>query len=219
MLYHDLWNILRIWKKEFTVREFASTFSSPDPNKVLHDMTRKGLLERVGWGRYRVNSPEEYLARQIDVAGSYELLKNAGLPYALTGPDAVFVWTKGGYQADRFFGFYPIHLKVKKRDLQKWRRFFKSRRKPFRVEGEPSKQTLFGVFYSLYPAVDFEAQEVDNFCVTPLKETVEFCQRNIFAFEPALEMLDEAYDLRLGARYVETKTNVGDGRQEADSDR
>ena len=100
------------------MKEFSSTFASPDANKVLHDMTRKGLLERVGWGKYKVNSSEEYLAKRTNIAGSYDLLKEANMCYALTGPDAVFFWTKGGYQADRFFGFYPIHLKVEKQDLE-----------------------------------------------------------------------------------------------------
>ncbi len=190
------------------MKEFSSTFASPDANKVLHDMTRKGLLERVGWGKYKVNSSEEYLAKRTNIAGSYDLLKEANMCYALTGPDAVFFWTKGGYQADRFFGFYPIHLKVEKQDLDKWKKFFTSRKKRFYFKDQPSKQTLFGVFYVLYPEVDFELEEVIGFCVTPLKETVEFCQRNVYAFEPALEMLDEMYRLGLHVSYMETKTNM-----------
>jgi hypothetical protein len=208
MAYHELWTVLWSWKKEFTVKEFSSTFPSPDANKVLHDMTQKGLLERVGWGKYKVNSSEEYLAKRTNIAGSYDLLKEAGIRYALTGPDAVFFWTKGGYHADRFFGFYPIHLKVEKQDLIKWERFFGSRKMRVYVEGQPLKQTLFGVFIVLYPEVGFEAQELGGFCVTPLKETVEFCQNNIYSYEPALEMLDEMYSLGLHVRYMEAKTNV-----------
>ena len=169
------------------MKEFSSTFPSPDPNKVLHDMTRKKLLERVGWGKYKVNSSEQYLAKRTNIAGSYDLLKEAGMRYALTGPDAVFFWTKGGYQADRFFGSMKMR---------------------FYVEGQPSKQTLFGVFYVLYPDVNFETEEVGGFCLVPLKEAVEFCQNNIYSYEPALEMLDEMYHLGLHVRYMETKTNV-----------
>lgn len=124
MAYDELWNVLLSWKKEFTVKEFSSTFASPDANKVLHDMTKKELLERVGWGKYKVNSPEQYLAKRTNIAGSYDLLKEANMRYALTGPDAVFLWTKGGYQADRFFGFYPIHFKVERQNLSKWKKFF-----------------------------------------------------------------------------------------------
>jgi hypothetical protein len=45
----------------------------------------------------------------------------AGLKYAFTGLDAVFFWIKGRYNVDRFFAFYPIHLKVNKHDLKSWK--------------------------------------------------------------------------------------------------
>jgi hypothetical protein len=199
-----LWN----WKKEFTVKEFSSVFSSPDANKVLHDMTKKGLLERSGWGEYKVNSPEQYLARKMNVSRAYELLNEADMDYALTGPDAVFFWTKGGYQVDRFFGFYPIHLKVRKDDLRKWEKFLGSRKQRFHVKDQPIKETLFGLFYVLYPEKDFRIEKVEAFKIDPLKDTVEFCQSKIYSYEPALEMLDEMYGLGLKVEYKEAKTNI-----------
>jgi len=207
MSYYELWNVLWNWKKQFTAREFSSVFVSPDPNKVLHDMARKGLLERAGWGRYRVNSPEEYLAKKVNISEGYELVRQVGLKYAFTGPDAVFFWTKGGYQVDRFFGFYPIHVLVRKADLNRWKRFFRSMGKMFWVDGEPVKQTLFGVFYVFYPRVDFGVEQVEGFNVVPLKETVAFCEQNVYSYEPALEMLDEMYGLGLRVRYKEAETN------------
>jgi len=207
MSYHELWNVLWNWRKEFTVKEFTAVFPSPNPNKVLHDMAQKGLLEKTGWGKYKVNSPEEYMAKRNNVARGYELLKETDMRYALTGPDAVFVWTKGGYQVDRFSGFYPIHLKVRKSELKKWRDFFASRRQRFYVKDQPVRETIFGLFYVLYPEADFRVKRVEGLSVAPLKETVEFCQNKIYSYEPALEMLDEMYNLGLGIKYKETKTN------------
>jgi len=207
MSYYELWNVLWSWRKEFTVREFSSVFVSPDPNKVLHDMVKKRFLERCGWGKYRVNSPEEYLARRTNISKAYDLLKEADMDYALTGPDAVFLWTKGGYQVDRFFGFYPIHLKVKKKELKGWKNFFSLRKQRFQVMGQQIRETLFGLFYVLYPEVEFDIEEINGFSVIPLKETVDFCQRNIYSYEPALEMLDEMYGLGLKVMYKEAKTN------------
>ncbi|NLE03209.1 MAG: hypothetical protein GX638_00200 [Crenarchaeota archaeon] len=171
-------------------------------------MTKKGLLARVSWGKYKVNSPEEYLAKRTNIAASYDLLREANMHYALTGPDAVFFWTKGGYQVDRFFGFYPIYLKVETRNLIKWKKFFRLKNQKFCVGDQQSRQTLFGVFYILHSEVAFKSEEVDGFCVSPLKETVDFCQKNIYSYEPALEMLDEMYSLGLHLSYMETKTNA-----------
>jgi len=208
MVYYDLWAVLWSWRREFTVAEFRSTFLSPSPNKVLHDMVKKGLLEKVGWGKYRVNSPREYLEMRFNIKDAYELIREAGMDYAFTGPDAVFFWTKGGYNVDRFFAFYPIHLKIRKGDLESWKRLFKSKGRRFHVNGEPVRRTLFGTFYVLYPEDKFRADEVDGFKVIPLDETIEFCRRNIYSYEPALEMLDEMYGLGLGARYREYRTNI-----------
>jgi len=109
---------------------------------------------------------------------------------------------------DRFFAFYPIHLKVKKDELVKWEGFFESRGKRFHVSGEPVRRTLFGTFYVLYPEDEFRSDEFEGFKVIPLDETIEFCRRNIYSYEPALEMLDEMYGLGLGAEHREAKTNL-----------
>lgn len=201
MSYYELWTILGSWRREFTTSDFARTFSSPNPRKVLHDMARKGMLDHVGYGRYRVNSGGDYVRTKNDISGGYELLKRAKLPYALTDVDGVFVWTRGGYNADRFFGFYPIHLKILKPDTPKWRKFFRNAgKKSFLADNKP-KETLFGVFYVMHPEGMMDAETVAGLKVEPLNETVDFCRKYIYTFEPALEMLDEEYHLGLKVRY------------------
>jgi len=208
MVYYELWNILWNWKKEFTSRDFTSVFFSPNPIKVLHDMVKLSFLEKIERGKYRVNSPENFLTKRWDISKAYELVKEAEMKYAFTANDAVFFWTKGGYQVDRFFGFYPIHIKVEVKNLVKWLKFFKSNKRRVIVFNKPIKETLFGVFYVLYPEESFSAAQLDNFTVAPLSETVKFCQENIYSYEPALEMLDETYHLKLKIKYKEIKTNL-----------
>jgi len=154
-----------------------------------------------------VSSPREYSRKRLNIEDAYKLVEKAGMDYAFTGPDAVFLWTKGGYNVDRFFAFYPIHLKVRKSDLEKWKKFFKSEGRRFHVNSESVRRTLFGIFYVLYPEDEFRAEEVEGFKVVPLEETVEFCNRNIYSYEPALEILDEMYGLGLGVKYREVETN------------
>ncbi len=208
MSYHELWAVLSNWRKEFTSGDFARTFYSPDPNKVLHDMANKGMLEHTGTGRYRVRGVNEYVFRRNDIAKGYSLLRSSSLPHALTGVDAVYAWTHGGYNIDRFFGFYPIHVKVRRHDLLEWKKVLARNGFKAFLNSEKPRETLFGPFFILYPEEKLEVAEVDKLKVTPLKETVEFCRKNIFAFEPALEMLDEEYHLGLGVKYREARTNV-----------
>jgi hypothetical protein len=208
MSYHELWAVLSNWRKEFSSGDFARTFYSPDPNKVLHDMAKKGMLEHISTGRYRVRSGNEYVYEKYDVSKAYEFLSKGELPYALTGVDAVYVWTHGGYNVDRFFGFYPIHVRVKKTHVSKWRKALAENGWKAFLHGERPRETLFGLFFMLYPEEKIEADKVESLKVDSLKATVEFCKKNIFSFEPALEMLDEEYRLGLGVKYREIKTNV-----------
>lgn len=171
-------------------------FYSPDPRKVLHDMSEKGLLEHTKRGKYRVRSLSDYVRLKNHVAAAYDLLASAALPYALTGADGVFVWTEGGYNAGRFFGFYPIHLRVLKTDLARWRGFFRRAGKKFYLAGMRPKETVFGIFYLLYPEKRVASEVVKGFRVEPLKETVEFCRKNIYTYEPAFEMLQEKQSRR-----------------------
>ncbi len=206
MQYYELWNVLCNWRSEFAVGEFSSTFPSPSPGKVIHDMLRKGFLERIGRGRYRVNRPEEYLAKKVNIAHGYELPKEAGMTYSFTDVDAVYLWTKGGYQVERFLGFYPIHISVREEDLDSWKEFFKARNMTVHVAGERVEKTLFGLFYVLHPRAEVEIEDVGGQPVDPLSETLEFCRERIYSYEPALEMLDEMYDLGIGAAYREEGT-------------
>lgn len=201
MSYYELWTILNSWRNEFTSEDFARTFASPHPRKVLHDMTKKGLLEHNSYGRYRVKPVDDYVRSKNDVSSGYDTLKKSDLPYALTDVDGVFVWTKGGYNAGRFFGSYPIHVKVLKSDVAKWKSYLAENGRKTMLGGERPKETLFGVYYVLYPEARVRAETVEGLKVEPLKNTVEFCKKNIYIFEPALEMLDEEYDLGLRVRY------------------
>lgn len=209
MSYSELWPILQNWRKEFSSGEFSRTFYSPDPNKVLHDMAKKGMLERVGTGRYRVRSGSEYVFAKHDVRKAYDFLRKSELPYALTNLDAVYAWTRGGYNADRFFGFYPVHVRVAKSDVPGWRKALSKKGWKSMLAGDRPRETLFGLFFMLYPEKKVKAEAVESLKADPLSDTVEFCKENTYTFEPALEMLDEKYRLKLGAKYRETRTNVG----------
>lgn len=201
MSYYELWTIMNNWKREFSSKDFERTFPSPNPRKVLHDMARKGLIKHLEYGKYRVEPLDDYVKTKNDVKGAYELLRKAVYPYALADVDAVFAWTHGGYNVGRFFGCYPIHLKVRENDLEKWKGFFRKNGRRVFLAGRTPKETVFGVFYLLHPTKRIESETVEGLKVEPLKETIEFAKKNVYAYEPALEILDKEYKLGLGIKY------------------
>lgn len=203
--YFALWKILWSWKghEPFGTVEFGLTYASTCPRKVLFDLVKIGLITRIGRNSYVVVSPddlakEDYFER---IKAGYGSLKDAGLKYAFTRVDGVMKWSRGAYNANRFFGFYPIHIKVRKRDLPGWKKFFSGKKANFVIWGQPKRGTLFGVFYMLYLEDDFRMQTLDGEPVEPLAETVNYCQTSMATFEHALEILDGMYGLGLKVKY------------------
>jgi len=58
------------------------------------------------------------------IAEAYVLPQFAGMEYAYTGIDAVYVWTRGGYQVARDPEDYPLFIAVHEPDLDAWTAFF-----------------------------------------------------------------------------------------------
>jgi hypothetical protein len=203
MSYYELWTILGNWKSEFSTEDFATAFSSPDARKVLFDMASKGLLERTGRGAYKVMSPDRYLRSKYNVGNAYDSLRTAKAPYALTNVDSVLVWTKGGYNANRFFGSYPVYLRIGTSDVEYWKEYFKTREKKYVVVGSTPRETRYGIYFVLLPEDRFEFEVVNGLKVDSLNTTVEFCRKDPYTYAPALEMLDKEYKLGLGAKYAE----------------
>lgn len=202
--YYELWAILGSWKMEFSTEDFARAFASPDPRKVLSDMRNKGFLKRKERGLYEVVSPENYIRRKNDIDEGYNLLKRSKLSYALSRVDGVFVWTNGGYNANRFFGSYPIYITISKSDIENWKRFLDNNGKKCIIGGTRPTETLYGTYYVLLPVDKVESTNVNGLDVEPLEKTVDFCMRESYTYEPALEMLDRKYNLGLVIKYEET---------------
>ena len=130
----------------------------------------------------------------------YEVLSLLGIEYCFTKTDAVFVWTKGGYNIGRFKEFHPIFIKVKKSDKELFENYCK--RLKLNMGGKR------GIFYQVEYLDKFEISHCEEVPVDSLKETIAFMQKYMHNFEPALEMIQEMYKKKIGIRYKELVTNV-----------
>lgn len=140
--------------------------------------------------------------RGIELDDAYLLPNFAGMDYAYTKTDAVYVWTKGGYQVDRNQDDYPIFIAVRKEDVEAWRAFFAE----FGVDARVGERGSDGIYFVLIPQDDIEAEWVEHAAVIPLQDTVDWMQRHAASFQPALEMIDEMYDVDIGVTYRERET-------------
>jgi hypothetical protein len=140
------------------------------------------------------------LRKDLALDEAYLLPNFSDMEYRFSKTDAVYIWTKGGYQVGRDRNDYPIFVDVHREDVAEWQRFFDE----FGVEttvGEREQKQ--GIHFVLHPVDEIEAERMDSASVTPLSETVEWAQQYRANFQPALEMLDEIHDLDLGVEYRE----------------
>jgi len=130
-----------------------------------------------------------------DVGFYYSVLGLFGITYCFTKTDAVFVWTKGGYNIGRSKEHYPFFIKVKQDD----RILFEYYCKKLGLRINERK----GVFYSVEFVEDIKLELCAGVPVEPLDTTIEFMKKYIYNFQPALEMVGEMYGKKMGVKYKE----------------
>jgi len=148
----------------------------------------------------------EFLTASADlsppsISEAYVLPQFAGMEYAYTAIDSVYVWTRGGYQVARNPEDYPLFIAVHESDLSAWTEFFDRFGIPTAEERQPATDLDGAIQVVLEPRPQIKAEMVDGRPVIPLKETVAFANKHYAHFQSALDMLDRMYD------EVDTNTN------------
>src|SRR3989338_10578991 len=142
---------------------------------------------------------KESLAKDLNLNDAYLLPNLSGLEYIFTGIDSVFIWTKGGYNIGRSKNSYPVFIEILEKDKNAWQDYFSKLNIKCSFKNERKK----GIYFVISTAETIEKEFCQNMPVLPLDKTVEWAQKYRFNFEPALEMLDEMYHLKLGIKYKE----------------
>ena len=139
------------------------------------------------------------LMDNLSLGDAYLLPNLAGLDYVFTGIDAVFIWTKGGYNIGRSKNSYPIFIDILAKDKSAWQEYFSK----FGLRCTFKNERKKGIYFVVSLSESIEKEYCENICVLPLAKTIAWAKRYIFNFEPALEMLDKMYSLKTGIKYAE----------------
>lgn len=135
---------------------------------------------------------------------AYVIPQYGDWPFAFSRIDAVYVWTRGGYQVGRDPDDYPLFLAVRERDIEEWERFFESFDLPTARERQPPDAFDGPLQIVLDPRSTLEVEEVDGYPVIPRDETISYMREHFAQFQSALAMLDQLYeDLNLDVSYRE----------------
>jgi len=141
----------------------------------------------------------EFLTAAADISlpsisEAYVLPQFAGLKYAYTGIDAVYVWTRGGYQVARDPEDYPLFIAVHESELDAWTEFFDRFGIPTSEDRQPTEDLDGAIQVVLEPRSQIDTEMVDGRSVIPLQETVAFANEYYATFQSALDMLGRMYD-------------------------
>ena len=197
--------------------EDAGYVSYDDGLSVIDERVRDAARELVA-ASAGISSPT--------IEEAYVIPQFGDRPFAFTRIDAVYVWTRGGYQVGRNPDEYPLFLAVREQDVDAWEAFFESFDLPTAFERQP-REELDGplqIVLDSQPTLDIE--HVEGHPVIPRAETIEYMRENYAQFQSALAMLDRMYeDLDLDVAYHETERTEADtqivrdfiGRQGQDS--
>lgn len=142
---------------------------------------------------------KKILMEKISISDAYSLPNLSGLEYAFTFTDAVFIWTKGGYNIGRSMDSYPIFIEVLDAEIKQWFEFFER----FSIKATKKIERKKDIYFIIIPKKKIEKEEIENVFVIPLKKTVAYAKKYVYNFEPALEMLNKMYNLKIKIKYAE----------------
>lgn len=118
--------ISRFGENEFSTKELAIITGNPRSAKLLSDMKMKGIVERVGRGKYRVLPLSERPdTRIIEWERVRNVIVNAPWKKAWTGSTAVEVWTNGRYKLSPNPYLRVFHLLILKSELDEWKKYLR----------------------------------------------------------------------------------------------
>lgn len=171
-------------------------------NKWVNELIKEGIFKERYKGVILQESNKTYkailsfLKDNLDnINFYYSVLKLFGIKYCFTKTDAVYFWTKGGYNIARYKEFYPIFIKIKKSDYETFLDYCK--KLSLRINKNK------GIFYVPSILNDFQCSTIEKIPVDSLDETIKFMKSNIYNFQPALEMVKEIYGKKIKVDYKE----------------
>jgi DNA-binding Lrp family transcriptional regulator len=149
-----------------------------------------------------------YSRDSISQEDAYVIPHFAGMEFAYTEIDAAYVWTQGGYQVARSHDDYPVFIEVHDRDVERWIAFFEQYGIDTAINERLDAGAVGGdVHYVLFPTMNgIETEWVSGNPVIPLGETVDQMMENRPAYEPALEIIADEYDVDIDASHHDRMT-------------
>jgi len=159
--------------------------------------------------RYEEMMAALYTRDEVSQEDAYMIPHFAGMEFAYTEIDAAYVWTHGGFQIARGYDDYPVFIEVHERDVDRWIEFFERFGVDTTVGERPDAADVDGsIHYVLFPQTKgIDVEWVDGNPVIPLDDAVSQIMETRPAYEPALGMIADEYDVDIDANHRDEIAN------------
>ncbi|MDO8554163.1 MAG: hypothetical protein Q7S22_05125 [Candidatus Micrarchaeota archaeon] len=159
-------------KQQFSQSELDWIVSQSMKKKIFSLLLRTGWITKNQKNRYTCTSPDKAIKNLLEFKVP-ETIKEATKPYAFTGLSAIEIWSDYVY-VQRGVERSPYFVKILKKDLTYWKRFFNTHKIPNYLENG----STIGEFIILIPTKKIETIERDGLKVEPLSETMKEAKEN-----------------------------------------
>ena len=168
----------------FTTREFAQRAGTARAAKVLSELKHRGLVRRVGRGRYRCLKPSERPdLREAEWRRVRDIVLAGPEPKAWTGATALELWTGGRYRISPSPYSRVFHLAIPRTRKREWLRYLSLRR----VATSPKKRV--GARVELSVVDRLEPVSIDGESVIGRNEVVRMVRDHPALYGSADELL------------------------------
>ncbi len=167
-------------RESFMQSELDWIVSQSMKKKIFALLLNSGWIRKEARNTYRCLAPEKVMKGllQFKVPG---FMNDAKREYAFTNLSAVEIWSDFSY-VQRGIEKSPYFVKVLKKDMAYWKKFFNERGIPAYI----NSGSTIGEYVILIPADKIQEVEKGGFKVEPLKQTLQIAKNN--------EMYDYAYN-------------------------
>lgn len=140
--------------------------------KIFSLLLKNGWIKKVSRNLYKCIKPDK-IFRGLTKFKVPELIKKSEKPYTFTNLSAIEIWSDYSY-IQRGIEKSPYFIKILKKDLSYWKRFFNK----YNIPNYINKGSTIGEYIILIPVNKIKAVEKDGFKVEPLKETIKLAKKN-----------------------------------------
>ena len=200
-------------RKEDSIRQIAQRISVSYgwTHTWMNALAQRGAVRLTRMKAY-LNEKNEFYRRTIKYIHEtmentpsfyYEVLSLWGITYCFIQTDAVYIWTKGGYNIARYRKYYPIFIKVERKDKDIFEWY--CRKLGLKINKKK------GIFFQVQYVDAIHPEYYEGMPVEGRKETIRFMKKHQYNFMPALEMMQRLYPQhrqKKPVKYQEVALNV-----------